>query len=322
MSQDLIYQAFGEGANLYDKVLDVKSDASASELRKAYYRRALLFHPDKNPNDEEAKLKFQAVSLAYEILSDPARRKEYDEAGELYDEDDMVGGGVNQWEDYFRGLFKRVSVEDIDKFETEYKGSEEERGDVLKYYKASKGNLNQMLTCVMLSEEKDKKRWLKDFIMPAVKKGEVKHYKSMIEKTLGDCDEDDEVDDDDTVTDDDEGGNTKNSKKSTSKKPNKSTKTTQKRKKTSAAARKQKEAEEAEELMAKIRGNALARREKAFGSMIDGLEARYGGGKGETKKRGRKEEVMEDPIPDDAEFERIRAGLDEGKKKKKRRRHY
>mmetsp|Transcript_26526 Transcript_26526/g.32094 ORF Transcript_26526/g.32094 Transcript_26526/m.32094 type:complete len:327 (-) Transcript_26526:382-1362(-) len=317
MSQDLIHQAFGPGANLYTTVLDVTSDATPAQLRKAYYRRALLFHPDKNVNDDGATLKFQAVSLAYEILSDAERRKEYDETGELYDDDDAIGGGVDAWEQYFRGMFKRVSVEDIDKFEEEYKGSEEERKDVIKYYKSSKGNLDEMLTCVMLSEEKDKKRWVEDFILPAVRRGEVKHYKQTLEKTMEDNDDDTVTEDDDDEEEEEEGTKRKKNDKKKQQKQQKQ------RKKAAAQAKKEKEAKEAEDLFAKIRGNAMARREKAFGSLMDGIEERYGGGGKSSGKRKRgggttkkkKNVADDDPIPDD-EFERIQAQLEETRKGK------
>ena len=65
--------------------LGVKNDADASEIKKAYKKLASKYHPDKNPDDPKAKTMFQAIQEAYEILSDPEKRKRYDETGEMDD---------------------------------------------------------------------------------------------------------------------------------------------------------------------------------------------------------------------------------------------
>lgn len=65
---------------LYD-ILDCTPDATAAELRKAFYKKSLKYHPDKNPDDPEATKNFQAVSNAYRVLGDEERRRIYDEHG-------------------------------------------------------------------------------------------------------------------------------------------------------------------------------------------------------------------------------------------------
>src|SRR3978361_1553976 len=60
------------------KSLGVASDASASDIKKAYRRLAKDLHPDKNPGDANAEQRFKEVSEAYSVLSDAEQRKEYD----------------------------------------------------------------------------------------------------------------------------------------------------------------------------------------------------------------------------------------------------
>lgn len=65
----------------YYKVLGVKKDASQEEIRKAYRKLAVKYHPDKNPDDKAAEEKFKEISEANEVLSDPEKRKQYDTLG-------------------------------------------------------------------------------------------------------------------------------------------------------------------------------------------------------------------------------------------------
>jgi molecular chaperone DnaJ/curved DNA-binding protein len=64
----------------YYQVLEVDEGASAEEVKKAYRRLARTYHPDRNPDDPEAEERFKAVQEAYEVLSDPQKRKAYDRA--------------------------------------------------------------------------------------------------------------------------------------------------------------------------------------------------------------------------------------------------
>ena len=67
----------------YYKVLGVSSAATDKELTSAYRKLAKKLHPDANPNDRSAEERFKDVSAAYDVLGDPAKRKEYDEARRL-----------------------------------------------------------------------------------------------------------------------------------------------------------------------------------------------------------------------------------------------
>jgi curved DNA-binding protein len=66
----------------YYKVLGIDKSATDSEIKKAYRKLARKYHPDLNPNDKEAELKFKEVNEANEVLSHPENRKKYDQYGE------------------------------------------------------------------------------------------------------------------------------------------------------------------------------------------------------------------------------------------------
>jgi len=66
----------------YYKVLGVDKKATEQEIKSAYRKLARKLHPDLNPNDKDAKRKFQEINEANEVLSDPEKRKKYDQYGE------------------------------------------------------------------------------------------------------------------------------------------------------------------------------------------------------------------------------------------------
>lgn len=65
----------------YYEVLEVHRNATETEIKKAYRKLALRFHPDRNPGDGEAEARFKEIAEAYEILSEPAKRTRYDQFG-------------------------------------------------------------------------------------------------------------------------------------------------------------------------------------------------------------------------------------------------
>jgi curved DNA-binding protein len=65
----------------YYKILGIDKNATESDIKKAYRKQARKYHPDLNPNDADAKMNFQQINEANEVLSDPEKRKKYDKYG-------------------------------------------------------------------------------------------------------------------------------------------------------------------------------------------------------------------------------------------------
>ncbi len=83
------------------EILEVSKSASAAEIKKAYRKKALQYHPDKNPGDHNAEAMFKKAAEAYEVLSDPNKRSRYDQFGHRAFEGGGFGGGGMNMEDIF-----------------------------------------------------------------------------------------------------------------------------------------------------------------------------------------------------------------------------
>jgi curved DNA-binding protein len=76
----------------YYQTLGVARTASEAEIKKAYRKLAMKFHPDRNPGNRQAEEKFKAINEAYEVLSDPQKRARYDQLGSAYQNWQQSGG--------------------------------------------------------------------------------------------------------------------------------------------------------------------------------------------------------------------------------------
>ncbi|HIC38297.1 MAG TPA: molecular chaperone DnaJ, partial [Candidatus Marinimicrobia bacterium] len=92
--------------DLYD-IIGVSKNASNDEIKKSYRRLALKFHPDKNPGNKDAEIKFKEAAEAYSILSNQQKRQQYDQYGHT-----GVGMG-DQTQGFSGGGFHHMSMDDI-----------------------------------------------------------------------------------------------------------------------------------------------------------------------------------------------------------------
>lgn len=136
---------------------------------------SLLVHPDRVDEDEKvtATEKFKALGKIHSILQDNEKRKLYDDVGEF---DDEVDSSFN-WFDYWRNMFKKIDIEDIDKHKEEYIGSETELRDIKKAYVSSKGNMNKILELVPFSNCDNEPRYI-EIVKKMVEDGEVERYET------------------------------------------------------------------------------------------------------------------------------------------------
>uniref|UniRef100_S4RPP7 DnaJ (Hsp40) homolog, subfamily C, member 9 n=2 Tax=Petromyzon marinus TaxID=7757 RepID=S4RPP7_PETMA len=137
-------------------LLGVPRGASEGDVRRGYRRKALDTHPDRaGPGATRA---FQLLGKAYTLLKDKDTRAAYDEHGTVDEESDVLSQDCD-WEQYFRMLFKKITVEDVRKFEKTYKESEEELADLKQAYVSCEGDMDGILETVLCAAIEDEPRF-------------------------------------------------------------------------------------------------------------------------------------------------------------------
>lgn len=230
------------------------------------------------------------------MLSDPERRPLYDETGEVSEDGDNTSTDTGEtWFEYWRALFPKITVGDIESFGKKYQGSHEEMNDVCNAYKKNRGRMSAVIDSIMLATEADEDRF-REMIELAIKRDDVPDFSAF----------------------------RKGAKRAGA------SKSKGKRKAKEAA-----EAEELASMLKQRNqervGNASLsiERTQQFNRMVSSLEERFGGGKKSsgnstrgkrakdgTKKDGRKVPPPDVPDIDDDEFQRIQKKIIENRSKR------
>uniref|UniRef100_A0A0X3PC31 DnaJ homolog subfamily C member 9 n=1 Tax=Schistocephalus solidus TaxID=70667 RepID=A0A0X3PC31_SCHSO len=139
-------------------LFDCERSCSHTELKRAFYKKSLKYHPDRHDHQEksEATERFQVLSAAFRILSDKETRSVYDKTG-------IVGESFSEksfkdWVDYWTLIFPKVTAEAIIDFADKYHGSKEERNDLIELYKKHKGDMDAIMDSMILAEATDEDR--------------------------------------------------------------------------------------------------------------------------------------------------------------------
>ncbi len=118
----------------YFKVLGVERKASLDEIKNAFRRLARKFHPDVNPGDQDAEERFKEINEAYEVLSDPLKKRKYEQFGKYWNQSTGVGSGLDgfdidfgrytNFDDFVKDLLGRfVSGRGMEGFSQSYNSS-------------------------------------------------------------------------------------------------------------------------------------------------------------------------------------------------------
>ena len=165
-------QYFGTD-DLYE-VLGAKKDSKDNEIKSAYRKQSLKVHPDRaeDKDKESAKRAFQTLSKVHFILSDKNLRETYDETG-IIPSDDSIESKAD-WSEYWRLLFPKLTVKDVENFMNKYIGSEDEKNDLKTYYNRFKGDMDLIYQCVIGFDEIR----TRDMIQNMIDNKEVEEYEN------------------------------------------------------------------------------------------------------------------------------------------------
>ena len=202
MKKEFPAETENEKIDLY-KLLNINKTSTKEEIRKNFRKLVLIIHPDKNPNDPNASEKFRNLKNAYKILMNDEKRKIYDETGE-YDENEDGTIDIDNTYNYYREIYPRLKIEDIENFSIKYRESDMEKEDLINFYNDNNGDITLLLEAIPLSRNNDVERFIKIY-EDLIKKKKIKKFDLFIKSKrnikLLDEDEDEKKEAEDTLND-------------------------------------------------------------------------------------------------------------------------
>jgi len=163
--------------DLYE-VLNTNKNATDKEVRKAYYMLSMKYHPDKVAENKKAEAteKFKVISRVHALLNDADKRKLYDDNGCIDDDIDPNSKTEDfPWKNYFKAVFRTVTVDNIREYELKYKGSDDEIRDLKKGYLAGKGDMGFIINMVPFSSVHEEDR-LREILEKIIKEENLPVY--------------------------------------------------------------------------------------------------------------------------------------------------
>lgn len=166
----------------YYELLGVSKDATVAEIKRAFRRRALSVHPDRN-KEEGADAAFQHLRHVHDVLVDPDKRALYGEGGESA-VDGSDDGGIDAA--FWAHASASVTAEDIVKYEAEYPESVEEREDLKEHFVRFDGKVDRVIDYVPFSTALDLGRYVNiwDSLLEEEQLEENENYKKLRTKLL------------------------------------------------------------------------------------------------------------------------------------------
>lgn len=144
-------------------------------VKKAYYKLSLQCHPDRVPEQQKAESteKFKLLTKLYNVLIDDGKRNLYNEKGIIDDDDEC--SSLGDWIKLWNSIFKPITEEDIEKYERNYRYSEQEKSDIKRSYVQGKGCINHLMNSVPFLRVEDEDR-LKIIVTEMIDSGDVESF--------------------------------------------------------------------------------------------------------------------------------------------------